>query len=77
MIKSLTFPPLPLIYIYIEYDYQSTKTFEDMIELYYIWKAESEITRNVVRKEALNLSSKALYSELTGRSYDTNQFKQL
>ena len=75
MIKNLTFPPFPLIYIYIEFDYNQASTIHELVELWFKWENVINYTDNPVKKEAFQKASNSLYSELTNQSFKTKKFK--
>lgn len=75
MVKNIKFPALPSIYMYIEADYNKAESLGDMVQLHFDWLKESERSNNEVRREAYLKSAHAIYTEITGRSYDTNKFK--
>lgn len=68
---SVYFIAMPLIGIYIKADYDKAKTFDDLVQLVWLWFEISEKTTNEVKAKWYYTAASCLYQILTGRSYES------
>lgn len=68
---------MPLIGMWLAYDYDRAETKEDLAELVHKWLTISEQTTNEVKSEWYSTGAHYLYSILTNKSLDSKTFETI
>ena len=69
---DLKFPALPLIYAYIQSDYNKCETMSDYINFVHNCEAIADATKNEVKKDAYSKTAKTVYGLITGKTYESS-----
>ena len=69
---QIKFPMFPIIYKWIEADYDKCVTYEEFVEFTFRCQKESEETKNKAKKMAYDATFQTMYQIITGHSYSSS-----
>lgn len=72
---SKYFAAMPAVGMWIEFDYNNATTLDEMSTLVHKWIGIAETTDNLTKRSCYQSAANYVYSWLTGKSFDSTNFK--